>query len=49
VPWHRRRSKFANFGTVAVLLMITVICIAMLVWAAFVLDVRLMPGSDAGN
>jgi hypothetical protein len=48
VPWHRRRNKIANVGTVIVILMVTVICIGLLVWAGIILDVRVI-SPDAGN
>jgi hypothetical protein len=48
VPWHRRRNKGASVGTVIVVLMVTLICVGVLVWAGIILDVRLI-NSDTGN
>jgi hypothetical protein len=48
VPWHRRRKKSANVGAVIVVLMVTLVCVGLLVWAGVILDVRMI-SSDTDN
>ena len=49
VPWQRRRKKGTTFGTVIVVMMVAIICVAMLVWAGVILDVHVLPSIDAEN